>query len=114
MSLRFINENGAPVTSVTADQLRAEIGGDTAKVISLSPNPKPLVVLLIDNSSSIKGTWNESISAAKQLATAAGDDVAAVVFRDRILATASGPIETSKLLDQLPTVTPQKGRNIGL
>jgi hypothetical protein len=108
-ALRFINEDGQPVTSVTADQVRAKIGGGIAKITSLTPNPKPLLVLLIDNSSSIKGTWKELISAAKQLANAAGDNVAAVVFRDRIVAVSNGPLETAKLLDALPTMTPQPG-----
>lgn len=108
-TLRFLNDNNEPVMSVTADQLRVKIGGDSAKVLSLAQGAKPALVLLIDNSGSVKGTWNESISAAKQLATAARDDVAAVVFRDRILASTIGLPETSKLLDQLPAVTPQMG-----
>ena len=108
-TLRFIKEDGKPLTSVTADQIRAKIGGGLAKTISLTPNSKPSLLLLIDNSSSIKGMWNELISAAKQLANAAGDDVAAVVFRERILAAANGSLETAKLLDGLPAMIPQPG-----
>src|SRR5438067_2156864 len=108
-TVRFLDQAAQPVSNIVADDLKAEIGGSPAKIIAVNPATKPAVVLLIDASSSIGGTWTQSIAAAKQFSASADDHIAAVVFRDRILAYAANRTETEKLLDELPRITPSRG-----
>jgi hypothetical protein len=108
-TVRLLDEHQQAVQNVVADQLKAEVGGNPAKIIALSPNAKPGLILLLDASSSVKGTWNQSIAAAKQLASRAGDDIAIIVFRDRIRGYATGRADVEKLLDQLSSQTPSAG-----
>lgn len=67
------------------------------------------MILLVDASSSMKGTWNQSIAAAKQLVGRAGEDVDTFVFRDKIHGFAIGRSESEQLLDRLSTQTPMTG-----
>jgi Mg-chelatase subunit ChlD len=108
-TVRVLDQHEQPVLNLVADQLKAEIGGTPAKVLALSPSAKAGVVLLIDASSSMERSWAQSVAAAKQLADTAGDRVAAVLFRERIQAHASGRPATDNFLDQLSTVTPGRG-----
>ena len=103
--VRLVNQHQQPVLDITADQLKADIAGKPAKVVTLSRAANPGLILLIDASSSMKGTWNEVIAAARQLADSAKNGVAAVVFRENIEAYAEGRSEIDKLLDQLSTRT---------
>ena len=89
---RFLNQHNRPVSDVTIDQIKAEIGGSPAKLIAIAPSPKPILVLLLDDSSSAKGTWIQSIAAAKQIADSAGEQIALGVFRLNLQAFAKGAI----------------------
>jgi hypothetical protein len=108
-TVRLVDEHGSPVLNIAPEQLKAEIGGSPAKVVAFAAGTKPVTILLIDISSSVSETWGQSVAAAKQLAGSAGDRVAAVVFRDRILDHASGREATDKLLDRLSTVKTSMG-----
>lgn len=57
----------------------------------------------------MKDEWPQSIAAARQLAAKAGDRVAAIVFREKIVAQAAGPVDTNKLLDELATMKTIRG-----
>ena len=104
-TVRLVDEHGHPALNISAEQLKAEIGGSPAKVISLAEGTKPETILLIDiSSSSMKEMWGQSVAAAKQLSAGAGDRVATVIFRERILDYASGREATDKLLDSLATL----------
>ena len=108
-TVRLLSENEHPALNVTADQLTAVIGGAPAKVVAFSPGVKPVMILVIDISSSMKGTWAQSVAAAKQLSGNAGDRVAAVVFREQIIAHSGGRVDTDKLLDHLATLKTSQG-----
>ena len=108
-TVRLVDEHGFPVSNVTSDQLQGEIGGTPAKVVAVSPGDRPVTILLIDISSSMQGEWPQSVAAARQLAAAAGDRVAAVVFREKEVAYAGDRIDTDKLLDQLATIKTSRG-----
>jgi len=108
-AVRFVNEHAEPISNITADQLKPEVGGKPAKIVGISPGVKPEIILLIDASSSNKGTWSEIVASARQFAADATNGIAAVVFRDRILAISNGASDTKKLLDQLPMLTPRPG-----
>jgi hypothetical protein len=108
-TVRLLDERSRPASNVSADQLKATIDGAPARVITFAPGVKPVTVLLIDTSSGMKGAWPQSLAAAKQLATSAGDLVAAVVFREEIKDRASGRTETGKLLDRLATLKTSPG-----
>lgn len=109
MNVRVLDDHGHPVVDVTRDQIRAEIGGAPAKIIAVAPAQKPEMLLLIDASSSMKGTWDESIAAARQLAAFAGDNLSAVLFRERILAEASTASDVQALIRKLPSIAPARG-----
>lgn len=96
--------NGIPTVSLAPVQLGAKIGGSPATVVSVTREPKPVTILLIDISSSMKEIWGQSLAAAKQLSASAGDGVAVVVFGDQIVDHASGREPTDKLLDRLATL----------
>jgi hypothetical protein len=106
-TVRFLDKHQQPVFGIGADELKAEVDGSGANIVSLSSAAKPEIILLIDASSSVKGTWTKSIAAAKQFA-ANGDGIAAVVFADSILASANNRTDTEKLLDQLAATTPSR------
>jgi hypothetical protein len=108
-TVRLLGKDERPVLNVAADQLTAEIGGAPAKVVSFSPGVKPVMILLIDISSSMKGTWAQAVAAAKQLSGNAGDRVAVVVFREQVVAHAGGRVDTDKLLDRLATLKTSQG-----
>lgn len=108
-TVRLLDEHGNPVRSVAPEQLRAEIGDSLAKVVSVSEGAKPVTLLLIDISSSMEKTWKQSVIAAKQLSADAGNRVAIAVFRERILAHASGPEATNDLLDRLASMKTSMG-----
>jgi uncharacterized protein with von Willebrand factor type A (vWA) domain len=107
--VRLLDKQSQPVANVTADQLKAEINGSPATISSISPTAKPTLILLVDASSSMKDTWNQSIAAAKQLVGRAGEDVDTFVFRDKIRGFAVGRSESEQFLDRLSTQTPMPG-----
>lgn len=111
-TVRLLDGHGRPAVNITADQLKAEINGAPAKVVAFSPGVKPVTVLLIDISSSMKPMWAQAVAAAKQLAGAAEDRIAIVVFRDQIMDHASGRVETEKLLDRLATSKTGQGEQL--
>lgn len=104
--VRVLDKHSQPVANVTADQLRAEIDGSPSSVISFSAGHEPGIILALDASGSMKGYWNQSIAAARQLMGSAGENIDIVVFRDRIQAYARGLSESDQLLDRLATQTP--------
>lgn len=108
-TVRLLDEHGDSALNISPEQLSAEIGGSQAKVVSIAAGTKPVTILLMDISSSMKETWGQSVAAAKQIATSAGDKVAVVVFRERILDHASGREATDKLLDGLANEKPSMG-----
>ena len=108
-TVRFLGDHEHAALNLTADQLKAEIGGTPAKVVTFAPGVKPVMILLIDISSSMKGMWAQSVAAAKQLAGGAEDRVAAVVFREQIMDHASGRAQTDKLLDHLAMLKTSQG-----
>lgn len=108
-TLRLSDDRGQVPLNITAEQLRAEIDGVPAKVISFSEGPRPVTILLVDVSGSMHDVWSQSVAAAKQLAANAGERVAVVVFRDEILEYASGREATNKLLDRLSAQYLRKG-----
>jgi len=99
-TVRLLDEHSVS-RNVTPEELTAQIGGRPAKVISIERGTPPVTILLIDVSSSMKQTWDQSVAAAKQLFANAGDRVAVVIFREQILDRASGSAAASKLLDHL-------------
>lgn len=101
-TVRLLDEHG-PVLSIAPERLKAQIGGSPAQVVSATPRPKPVTIVMIDASSSMKEEWAQSLAAAKQIVAGAGERVAVVVFRDRILDHASGPQAVNQLLDRLAT-----------
>jgi hypothetical protein len=103
------DDRGQVPMNIKAEQLRAEIDGVPAKVISFSEGPRPVTILLIDVSGSMHDVWSQAVAAAKQLAGNAGERVAVVVFRDEILEYASGREATNKLLDRLTAQYLRKG-----
>jgi len=108
-TVRLLDEHGNPVSSVAPEQLKAEIGDSPAKVVSVTEGAKPVTILLIDISSSMEKTWKQSVTAAKQLSASAGNRVAIAVFRERILAHASGAEATNDLLDRLASMKTSMG-----
>jgi Ca-activated chloride channel homolog len=79
------------------------------RVVSVTQEPKPVIILLIDISSSMKEMWEQSVAAARQFSASAGDRVAVVVFRERILDHATGREPTDKLLDRLAALKTSMG-----
>ncbi len=108
-TVRLLDGHGHPALNLATDQLKAEIDGTPAKVVAVSPGARPVLILLIDISTSMEGIWTQSVAAAKELASNAGDRVAAVVFREDIVSHASGRADTNKLLDQLATLKTIRG-----
>lgn len=44
--VRLLGEHDSPVSNVTVDQLKAEIGGSPARVIAVSPSDQPVVIFI--------------------------------------------------------------------
>jgi hypothetical protein len=103
-TVRVLSQHGIPTVSLKPEQLSAKIGGSPATVVSVAQEPKPVTILVIDISSSMKEMWGQSVAAAKQVSASAGDRVAVVVFSDQIVDDASGREPTDKLLDRLATL----------
>jgi uncharacterized protein with von Willebrand factor type A (vWA) domain len=108
-TVRVLNEHGMSDLSLTPEQLSARIGSGSAKVVSVTQGAKPVTILLIDISSSMKEMWAQSVAAAKQISAGAGDRVAVVVFREQIVDHASGREPTDKLVDRLATLKTSMG-----
>lgn len=107
--LRIPEDGGQPANNISADRLRAQINGSTASISSLSRRPKPGLILMLDDSSSMKSAWKESLAAARVFTERAGDDIEVVLFRERILSYVMGHSETEKFLDRLSTESPKPG-----
>ncbi|HKC00627.1 MAG TPA: VWA domain-containing protein [Terriglobales bacterium] len=107
--LRVLDKQAQPVMNATAGQLKAEINGSRANISSLFPAAKTGVILMLDASGSMKGTWNQSIAAAKELVGLAGEDIATFIFDERIRGHAIGRTESEKLLHQWAAQTPTLG-----
>src|SRR5215472_11003170 len=108
-TVRFVDDHAQPISDVTADQLKAEIESSPAKVVAISPATRPKIILLIDASSSIKGTWSEAVTAAKRFAATVNNDIAVAVFRDRILGGSNNQNNTEKFLNELSGLQPSRG-----
>lgn len=108
-TVRVQSEHGRSTISLAPERLRAKIGASPARVVSVTQEPKPATILLIDISSSMKEMWEQSVAAAKQLSVSAGDSVTLVVFRERILGHATGREPTNQLLDRLATLKTSMG-----
>jgi len=111
--LRVVDKQSQPVVNVTTAQLRAEINGTRANISSFSPAAKPAVILMLDASGSMRGTWNQSIAAAREVVEKTGENIVAFVFDERIQGHAIGRTESEKLLDQWSTQTPRRGTAVG-
>jgi Mg-chelatase subunit ChlD len=108
-TLRVLRGHDSSTVSLAPEELRAKIGGSPARVVSVTQEPKPVTVLLVDISSSMKEMWEQSVAAAKQLSASAGERVAVVVFREQILGHASGREPTDQLLDRLASLKTSMG-----
>jgi VWA domain containing CoxE-like protein len=107
--LRVLGKRGQPVANVTATEVKATINGAQANVSSISPAAKPAIVLMLDASGSMRSSWNESIAAARALLSNAGEDVAILVFGDKIQDRAVGRANSQKLLDRWSREVPRRG-----
>jgi hypothetical protein len=107
--LRVVDKHGQPIVNVTADQLKAEIDGNSAHIISFAQLGKPAVILLLDGSGSMRGSWKEILVAAKQLMDIAREQFALFVFRDRIESSATDRSKSEALLDELSKKGPPQG-----
>jgi hypothetical protein len=107
--VRALDKREQPVVNVTAGDLKAEINGSPAIITSLSPGGKPRIVLMLDVSGSMKGTWNQAIAAARQLVAKAGEDIDTVVFGEDLQSYAPSRSASEKLLDQLALRGPRRG-----
>jgi hypothetical protein len=103
-TVRVLSEHGTSTVSLVPELLSAKIGGSPARVVSVTQESKPETILLIDISSSMKEMWEQSLAAAKQLSSSAGDRVGVVVFREKIVEFANGREAIDKLLDRLATL----------
>ncbi len=112
--IRVLEQQVQPVGNLTAGQLKAEINGSRADITSFSPAAKPAVILMLDASGSMKGTWSQSIAAARELVEKAGEDIAVLIFDEQIQGQAIGRTESEKLLDHWSTETPSRLRKNGL
>ncbi|MGA9864094.1 MAG: VWA domain-containing protein, partial [Terriglobales bacterium] len=110
--IRVLEQQVQPVGNLTAGQLKAEINGSRADITSFSPAAKPAVILMLDASGSMKGTWSQSIAAARELVEKAGEDIAVLIFDEQIQGQAIGRTESEKLLDHWSTETPRHGSAI--
>lgn len=108
-TIRLLDEHGTPVRDITPEQLTAEVGGHPAKIAAANQGSTPVTILMIDISSSMEDVWPKAVAAAKQISADAGDRVAVAVFRDQILAHASGREATNKLIDSLPSAKTSRG-----
>ena len=108
-TLRLLDASGRPVLDVAPDQLKAQIDGTPAQVVSATTGIKPVTIVVIDISSSMKEAWGQSLAAARQIVAGAGERVAVVVFGEQILDHASGQEASNKLLDRLATQKTRTG-----
>lgn len=109
-TVRLLNKNAHAVSDLAPDQLRAEIDGRPAKIVAFAPGVKPVMILLIDVSSSMKEKWPQTVAAAKGLAaSASGDGITLVLFRDKIVSYATGRSQVDSLLDGLANVKTAAG-----
>lgn len=108
-TVRLLDEHGTPIRDITPEQLNAEVGGRPAKVVSATEGTKPVTILMIDISSSMEEVWPKAVAAAKQISANGGDRVAVAVFREQVLAHASGKEATNKLIDSLATAKTSRG-----
>jgi len=60
----------------------------------------PLLILVLDASSSMKSSWEQSIEAARQVVAQAGDDVSVFIFAEQIYAHAIGRSQGQDFLDR--------------
>ena len=100
---RVLNGHDVSTVDLAPERLSAKIGGNPAKVVSITREPKPFTVLVID-SSSMKPMWGQSVATAKQLSASAGEDIAVVLFREAIRAGPIGRKPTNELLDRLDSL----------
>lgn len=103
--LRVRDKQEQLVTNLAAGQLKAEINGGAASISSFSPPAKPAIILMLDASGSMKGTWNQVIAAAREFVGKAGEDIAVLIFDEQIRGRAIGRTASEKLLDQWATET---------
>ena len=106
-TLRAIGSNGKPVTDLTAGQLRAEINGRPSEITAFSAESKPMLILMLDASASMRSTWNQAITAAKQIVSRAGDSVEIFVSDESIQDHATGGRATEQLLQRWSKETPR-------
>ena len=110
--LRVLDKQAQPVVNVTAGQLKAAVNGGRADISSFSPAAKTAVILMLDASGSMRGTWNESIAAARELVGKVGEDIAVLIFDEQIQGQAIGRAASEKLLDRWSTETPRNASAI--
>ena len=108
-TLRLLDASGRPVLDIAPDQLKAQIDGTPAQVVSATTGIKPVTIVVIDISSSMKEAWGQSLAAARQIVAGAGERVAVVVFGEQIFDHASGQEASNKLLDRLATQKTRTG-----
>jgi hypothetical protein len=107
--LRALDKHGRAVANLTATQVKAKIKGRPATISSFSPAAKPALIIMLDESGSMRSAWKESIAAARNLVAAAGENVAVFVFGDKIQDRAIGRANSQQLLDRWSSRAPWGG-----
>jgi len=107
--LRVLDKQGRPVANLTASQIKTEINGRPASIGSFMPSATPAVIIMLDESGSMRDTWKESIASARELLANAGEDVALFVFGENIQDRAVGRANSEKLLDRWSSRVPWGG-----
>jgi len=107
-TVRLIDKHGQPVSNITVDQLRAEVNGKPASIGSFSPADKPGVILLLDTSPSMKGTWQQSVAAARQLLDKVRGNSNLFTFGMGVGPHVTSRSQSEELLDRLSKEGPPK------
>ena len=103
--VHLVDKQMHPIVNITADQIKAEIKDTRANVVSIAPT-KPAIILVLDASSSMKSTWEQSIGAARQVVAQAGDDISMFIFAEQIYAHAIGRAQSQDFLDRAAKQVP--------